>query len=215
MDTADWFQAAHPSPAVCLGLTLRPYSLGHEILLNREHSAFVLTGASASGTSLFGELALACLICSQPYAQACRFLASRWQPAIFRRLWKIRFALHAPDLARELKGFRDYRDAAAWFPEENRPMTGRTLASPWPFRMMSFLITEAGFQEEQALDYPLSKATVLYSAWAEYHGKIQLTNDQDEALFAARDSMDPAAFEVTPEEEAAARAELEAMRGDE
>lgn len=63
---AEYYSARLPEPTTLLGLTLRPFSLGHLLLLNRISSYFV--GADEKLTH--EDLALSVLICSLPYAQA-------------------------------------------------------------------------------------------------------------------------------------------------
>jgi hypothetical protein len=218
MDTAAWYQAAHSSPPIVLGLKLRPYSLGHEILLGRFNSLFA--GGPGEEAQLFPELSLACLICSQDYQSALRFLESPWRVNLFLKVWRYAIGrqmrrsekresekresversstLHAPDaprstyFERELQKFLSYRKAASWFPDENVPVGGRTLAAPWPFRWLTWLMAELHLTEDQALNYPLARASALYCARQEARGKLQLFNDQDNELFSARDALDAA-----------------------
>lgn len=198
MDTAAWYAAAHPPKVICLGLTLRPYSIGAEILLQRENSALVFSLSSPGGEGrgeeapsiTYGDLALACLICSQTYRAADRFLHSRWQQNLFRRLWLLRFRRHIPDLQRELDIFCEYRSSAAWQPAVNRRLDGRPFGSPWQWRMLAFLMHAFHWTEDRALNYPLSRASALYAAWMEFEGRIQLFNTQDDALFAKLEQME-------------------------
>lgn len=63
---ADYYTARLPEPTTILGLKLRPFSLGHLLLLHRIRSYFV--GEDEKLT--YEDLALSVLICSQPYAAA-------------------------------------------------------------------------------------------------------------------------------------------------
>lgn len=72
MDDRLYVDAALPEPFTILGLRLRPLSIGHLILLHRLESPFVVS--EAPGALSIGDLALACLICSQTYAQGVELL---------------------------------------------------------------------------------------------------------------------------------------------
>lgn len=61
-----YYHARLPEPTTILGLKLRPFSLGHLLLLHRINSYFV--GDDENLT--YEDLALSVLICSQRYAEA-------------------------------------------------------------------------------------------------------------------------------------------------
>src|SRR2546421_10443514 len=89
-------RAALPAPTICLGMRLRPYSLGHELWLIRE-SCQVLCG-SVQG------LPAAVLICSQDW-DALGKGARRYDPSLGFRLWLWKRAIRRLDLKRELDIF--------------------------------------------------------------------------------------------------------------
>lgn len=62
---ADFYLSALPEPVTLLGLKLRPYSLGHVLLLHRVESAFV-----CGGNVTYADLALSVFICAQTYREA-------------------------------------------------------------------------------------------------------------------------------------------------
>lgn len=87
---ADFYTAAIPEPVAILGVRLRPFSLGHVLLLNRFGNAF--------GTVKRPELAdliQAIVICSQDYADALADMddpdlpahVARWQRKLAPRNW--------------------------------------------------------------------------------------------------------------------------------
>lgn len=60
--TEDFYLAALPEPVSILGFRLRPFSLGHLLLLHRYNSAFAV-----GGNPTFDDLALSVLVCMVNY----------------------------------------------------------------------------------------------------------------------------------------------------
>lgn len=97
---SDFYQAAIPEPYTILGLRLRPYSLGHIILLHWVKSAFVLgtkPGMEDLVTSVF--------ICTQTYEEAIRALDNPKLPKFMLR-WERKIGRFDFDL--KAKEFADY-----------------------------------------------------------------------------------------------------------
>lgn len=66
---SEYLAAAIPPPFTILGVTLRPYSLGHKMVLGRINSPFEIGGIA--GVS---DIVLAVLICSNDYSGAVELL---------------------------------------------------------------------------------------------------------------------------------------------
>jgi hypothetical protein len=185
---AAWFTAAVPeAPTVVLGLRLRPYALGHEILLRRLGSPLVVPGPRQSSGDVCTVLVLAALICSQTFEEACRSIHSPFLD-LFLKVWHWRlrltqYALRRPtDWPAALARFAAYRAAGCWAPEINRPKTGRTLQSPSEFRLLTVLMTEFGLSESDALNLPLARANAYYAAHGDLSGDLDLFGPADQAL---------------------------------
>lgn len=191
MSAAAWFEAAHPAPDVtCLGLRLRPYCLGHQILLRLQGSPLaeeqIPIALLEDPVNAFKPLALAVMICTQTYEAAQKSLRSRVVAPAFVRIWAqvVRARMMRPRA--ELAKFHRYRTAALWIPDvpdTNKPGKTRSLSSPWELRYLAALQSIFGYTESQALNMPLSRATALYTAWLEQEGKLDL--DQHDELFDA------------------------------
>lgn len=78
---ADYYKARIPEPVRILGLKLRPFALGHLVLLHRIESYFV----GASETLTYEDLALSVLICSLPYKEALEALEDKDLDRFMRR----------------------------------------------------------------------------------------------------------------------------------
>jgi hypothetical protein len=81
--THAFYQAAVPDAWEILGIKLRPFSLGHVVLLHRINSPFINGLISAPAT--FDDLALSILICSDTYEKSLECLSYKHLPRILRR----------------------------------------------------------------------------------------------------------------------------------
>lgn len=193
--SAAWFTAAVPdAPVTVLKLRLRPYCLGHEILLTRLGSPFVNaereTRNAESESDLRAALLLAALVCSQTFEDACKSLHSPFL-GLFLRFWRMRLRVATKategtkgSWSAELIRFVNYVRAGTWMPEVNPPKagTGRALKSPWPFRLAAILMRELGLSESDALNMPMARASAYYAAIGDLEGTVDLFGPEDQAL---------------------------------
>lgn len=180
---AAWFTAAVPdAPVTVLKLRLRPYSLGHEILLTRLESPFVCGGLKNSEADLRAALLLAALVCSQTWEDACRSLHNPFLD-LFLRFWRLRLRIGKQNWSGDLIGFVNYIRAGSWMPEVNRPKSGgRALKSPWPFRLAAILMRELNLSESDALNMSMARAAVYYAAIGDLEGMMDLFGAADQAM---------------------------------
>jgi hypothetical protein len=161
----------------CLRLRLRPYSIGHEILLSRIESPFV-TGSAAT----LPDLLLACMVCSQTFENGRKLTSSpSLMDLIFMRLW--RWRLGKFDALAEMDKFETYRSEAMWIPDILVPLgTGRALNSPWPLRLLVTLMQRFHMTEDQALNTPMVKATALWAVLGDVRGDIEIEGEGIKSL---------------------------------
>lgn len=175
MHEAALSQAALPAPARILGLTLRPFSLGHELWLVREQNALALhSTADASPVKLIQDLPQAVLFCCQTFAEIQAMNKDRFI-GIKLRLWNHR--LRRRNLAQELSAFLEYRTRGTLaFPDEPPDSTqrGRTLGAPLLLSLYEFMAAKVG--EIAAWDYPYGLAQMRYAAHLEGEGRLKIKN---------------------------------------
>lgn len=172
MDAA-WLNAAIPdAPPVILGLRLRPYTLGHELLLHKVESPFV------AGTEFgFADLAIAVLICSQDFHAARRSISSRWLN-FFLWAWKLR--MRRCNAFVDAGRFQEYRAAGRWFPEIEIPVTdAKSLTQPPEFRLASELMSKVHLSWDACMDFPLNRAHALFVALGEAKGEIKTFHEEE------------------------------------
>lgn len=180
-----------PSNHVCLGLRLERLSLGHVFLLSDIESPF-LQGGSVSVV----DLSNAVFICSQPWRQAA-VDSRRWWFRLFEKLWA--FRCRNANLETEQDKFAAYFKEESDFPiAKGGLFKEREFGAPWQWRLLAIMMSEFNLSEDDALDMPVIKAALLFSAKAEYDGKLQLWTERDSSFDEFCRKMDGEAVEFPP-----------------
>ncbi len=179
----NYYKAARPEPPRILGLQLRPYSLGHHIILRAYDSSFV-TG----GHLRFQDLVMGVFICSQSWTQWESWKCS-WKLPVFLKIWGWISGKFNIKSAGEC--FLEYLTDGRRCPEVNTPAKANVLVAPWESRMKLFLVRELRLTVTEALDYPLALAWQEYCADGEAKGSLSLFSEADEQAleFAGSDRM--------------------------
>lgn len=118
----DFFAAAIQEPTTILGVRLRPFSLGHLIILQRLKSAFVTDGEEMT----IHDLALSVLVCSLPYTEGCALFNRTDLPKFFLNWhsqliggWRARWGFRKPiviDYPKKVREFSDYLSRGSQVP---------------------------------------------------------------------------------------------------
>lgn len=181
MHEAALARAARPTPAVILGLPLKPYSLGHELSLIRENNPLhELDTASA------GQLAEAVWICSCSWKELS---GSDWLIGLKLWIWRQRMRLRKFEFDKELANFIVYRQLGSIeFPIAEAVSTSgavesqpRTPGAPFLLRLQQFLMIQFRLSENQAWDYPLGMAKLRWCAFWEEQAGLKIYNREDAA----------------------------------
>jgi len=172
-------RAALPAPVVCLGMLLRPYSLGHELWLIRESNA-ALRGS-------IDGLPAAVLICSQTWGELRRmrsdhFLGPKlsiWKWRARLQLWN-NWRLHF-DMPRELATFLAYRaEGLLELPISQVSRSDRAMprlpGCPFILRLQQWLMTHFHLSEDEAWDYKVGLAKMRWAAHWEQEGGLDIYN---------------------------------------
>jgi len=169
-------QAAMPVPRVVLGLLLRPYSIGHELLIQADSSDFAKP-----------ETALISLvwICSNSWKENTR---NRLDPLMSLKLWLWRRRCGRRDFKKELEKFQAYREEGSLeFPlseliETDGRRRGRATGAPFLLKLQQFVCFHFKLSESEAWDYPFGMAKMHWSCMAEEEGGIKIRNEHDESF---------------------------------
>jgi len=152
-----------PEPKTVLGTLLRPFSLGHHLLLEKLGSPYA---AQPYADADADDLALAVFVCAAPYSETLR--------AIFRAEWTGEFKRWAKSIRRWRRPRFDHATEAAKFAEYltdgyARPPVWRhetknavQLSAPWEC-LLKVRLVQGGFSEIEALE------KYLPAAWYDYY----------------------------------------------
>jgi len=196
MHDAAFAESARPSPVRLLGFRLRPYSVGHELILQRQANPLAIGG----GVEL-RHLLEAVLICSQTWKENDR-MASDPFIGLKLRLWK--FRVRRENLPAAVQHFRRYREHGTLSPPCSSPIqkrTGRKPGSPFMARLALFLFQEVGVAERDLYDYPLGLAQFLWAAHWEGQGCLNVQNQGEmefEEYVAKQEALESAKGEPCP-----------------
>ena len=175
MDNAAlYYAAALPEPPKILGLQMRPYSLGHQIILSR-HGCEIL-----NGTVLYSDFIFSVLVCSHTWEDWGKNKDS-WLLPFFLKFWG--WKNRKADLKEESRKFLQYLDDGRFHPDINRKEGGKELQIPCEARLKVLMMKELGLNESEVLNRPLSLCHWEWCALGEMNGSIELFSNRDEALF--------------------------------
>jgi hypothetical protein len=165
---------AEPCPVV-MGLRLVPYSVGHSLVLHRMGSPLVIGGPVDRA-----NLMEAVLVCSQPVEESLKAMRS---PIRGMAIWLWAKRTKHLSFNAEFEKWNDWMAKQSTAPEIlSKPGKGRTLAMPWPERMLACCMN-IGLREDTVLAMPIGDAERLVLARAETHGDVELWSPKDEALW--------------------------------
>ena len=196
----DFFAAAIPEPWQILGVKLRPFSLGHYLKLSRLGCAFVSEQETNASLS---DLILGCIVCSMPttvdqeadpfwlwlgrttgglkyklHAAKQRMLGKKIPtPAEYDCfIWGEQLGSKI-NLAEKIQQFKSYLDSNSVVPpyvEIKRESSGHTSGAHWTHSVLSALVSRCGYDMEQALNVPVSRALSDFIKQAETDGAVSI-----------------------------------------
>lgn len=181
-------RAALPDPVTVLGLRLRPFCIGHAILLQRLGNPFW-----ASGQATADDLAVAAMICSRTYEDGlamltegpgflmrCRLAGVRALLRVSPQRFQIRVALMASYV-------RDANSAGPDVWEDDTEDPRRTTGMQ-PLVSMHLAAMRSGLTSSEALNMPLGQAlwTIVADACARGRARIVSDRDREVAEMAAK-----------------------------
>ncbi len=192
--------AAVPEPYRILGLKLKPFCLGHYLLMKRFDCAFVSPGEKRAGLP---DLILGLLICSMGYLDFLTFIESkgfereisRWSHKVSPFPWLGKFPFigkwwrskYSFNIVEKMGLFKAYvsnssRQPSIWIEDDSEPSN-----SHWSQSVFQVLRSHCGYSAEQALALPLTQAFSDFYKYAESLGVITFMSDEEVAAMAAGD----------------------------
>lgn len=171
MNDLAFADAARPMPAVILRLRLKPYSIGHELLLQGQRNPIIGNPSEFDSLPMkMQRLALvgAVMICERSWDE-------QDNPHRWLRLWG--WLLRKANWKSEVSSFRNYRINGSTFPALlpiPKNEEGRTPGGPFIARLL--LLSGINY------DCPLGLAQWIYSTHQECEGNCKIANETDSAV---------------------------------
>lgn len=170
---AAYLTAAIPEPYRILGLRLKPFSLGHYLLLRRFGCAFV---SDREEQATHEDLIIGVLICSMKFDEFLEFIED---PDSEKELASWGAKAYDCDLLDRIQLFKRYLSEGSkvpqvWFEEE-----GDASGAHWSQYVLLSLTGNLGYTHEEAINLPLAKAFADFFKHAENLGAVRLMSESE------------------------------------
>lgn len=169
----DFLGAAIPLPVRVIGTRLKPFSLGHLLLLQRLGNAFVTAGVPFT----VGDLLTGIIVCSRDYSDAIKALdsaAASWHARVLG--WRVR--LSGVSLVECVAAFRKYIEDGSKSPSYVPPkQNGKRIAAPLPMLVKVYLQRHLNYTPEQALNVPWCAALHEYAISLAIDDRLELVDE--------------------------------------
>lgn len=172
-----FLKAAIPEPFTILGKRLLPFSLGHELLLQRFDSPFAL---ESKETPILADLFTAVWICSHDFDTA---VARFWLQETQDEMAAWGEELGAFDPFAKVKLLSDYIAQSTKEPDfwRGEGSNGKPPGAPW-IQTLILANMKLGYSRTEALALPYSLAEWNFAWEAEQVGAVNIWTDRDYAL---------------------------------
>lgn len=175
MTRIDFYQAAIPDGWQILGAQLRPFSVGHLILLNRVGCRFV-----AGEQPGFDDLIFGLMICQRTFEEGLSLICSGETESEIKKFDDALKECDAP--AEVLFQFALYLSEGMAGPKVWSKGEGKRLGSPPEQTVKVAMMGELGLSESEALNRAYSLCLWDMAALSELRGLTQVYGKEDETL---------------------------------
>lgn len=159
-----------PQPR-CVGVRLRPLSLGHVLMLQHIECEI---GSSVS----YSDLVAGAFVCSRRWKSNLTSLSNPLRTRVYMRAWSL--LAGSFDVKIQSAVFSKYIQDSLEIPSPKKPSKGgfRELASDWNTRLYLFL-RSAGFDHVEALDFPIFAANKMLVSRLEESGLVEFKTERE------------------------------------
>jgi hypothetical protein len=184
----EYYAQAIPEPIFCLGLQLKPLTVGHLLLLNRLESAFVCEHKPDADP--FQELALGVAVCAQSYADGVAMLhdpktpmaMALWAQRLTRTRFIDRLLRRHPriiDIAAECDTFREYMRSNTKVPHYTyNPKDSVEIACPSVQQVRACLQRAFGLSDDAILNRSWQQCLWDFVTLKALDNQIQMTDPE-------------------------------------
>jgi hypothetical protein len=178
--SASYFKAAIPEPHTILGQRLRPFSLGHYLILSRFGSPFVSEGNAVAGRD---DLIFAVLVCTMKYDEFFEFIFSEDCDAQVTSWGK---NVGPFDINEKVMAFQKYFLEGTQMPKfwEEQSKPASPSGTHWSQAMMVTLTSQVNYTHDQVLNHPFTQVVADYLRHCEVNGTVRMMTDEELAMIA-------------------------------
>jgi len=179
----NFLTALIPDPAWCLGVRLKPFSLGHLVLLRRIGSPFV---SPAQKQVELGDLILAVILCADKFEAGVEYLGTLDHASAADKETLEEWGAKAAklDLNEEVTAFMAYIRAADVMPQYFHSAQGETQQIGSPFWQVVYLNLHklTNLIDTEIWNQPLGKTYCDYIAIREQEQVLRIKTEEDEQV---------------------------------
>lgn len=155
---AAFLHAAFTPPFKVLGKWLKPYSVGHQILLERFQTGYEV---GAANQPEFKDFIFSVWICSRTYRTAVSDL-QEWSTLAKVKLWSWRCGNF--DVGAATRCFREYMEVhtsePTYFIDDSK--AGSPISMPWGIFLKQHIQEKIKISEDEALNFRYKEAFLIY-----------------------------------------------------
>ena len=171
--SASYIKAAIPEPHVILGRKLRPFCIGHYLILSRFDCAYVSeTSANASRE----DLIFAVLVCSMRPKDFMAFVEDDGAEKAVKD-WGKKVGVF--DFKEKSDAFQNYLAEHSQMPAFWIEQDGQRSGAHWTQSVLLCLTSQLGYTREEAEEMPLTQAFHDYLKHAENNGAVRLMTPEE------------------------------------
>lgn len=170
---ASYFTAAVPEPCRVLGLLLKPFSLGHYLILSRFNSAFVDEGPRDATRD---EVVFAVLVCHFTYGQFFDFIAQKDFAAQVKAWGKQQGVFSIKEKAAILQKYISEASEMPGFVFEEE---GSKSGAHWAQTVKVAVVGHCGYTHDEAMNAPLRQVLADFLKHAESNGAVTILSDEE------------------------------------
>lgn len=169
-------QMVDPPRVRCLGVVVKPFCIGHLLILRAMENRF-----ASSEFPAYEDLISAAFVCAHSWEENQKLLRARLRRWLFLKVWGLLAGKF--NVAQETIQLFAYIQKCVEIPETKKSSGSvvRYLFSDWETRVLSHL-KSIGYTESEALNMPIGKANFLFVSHLEESGKMEFQSKRDTAV---------------------------------